>query len=265
VGNDLNDDVGNTLISLIFGGGEPVVPPGGDWTPADLAVEAIVWMDATVGVSDTAGDVDTWTDQTSNGYVFEDKATVNKPVTDSVTQNGLNVLHYDVATLTRATDITGIKCCMAVCGDSLASVVGPLHGQLTGSSNNYTFLWHSSSSYDISIDGESGNSGNASVDGNDTVSGGNINLPEVTNVTNRDWHSWYMDYNNPVDVAWLGTSLSGAGIPSYGEFNLAEMIFLDYVPSVDDKQLMEGYLMWKWGLEANLPVGHPYKSAAPTT
>lgn len=27
---------------------------------------------------------------------------------------------------------------------------------------------------------------------------------------------------------------------------------------------LEGYLAWKWGLEGNLPTGHPYKLAAPT-
>ena len=31
-----------------------------------------------------------------------------------------------------------------------------------------------------------------------------------------------------------------------------------------DRQQLEGYLAWKWGLEANLPVDHPYKNAAPT-
>jgi hypothetical protein len=30
-----------------------------------------------------------------------------------------------------------------------------------------------------------------------------------------------------------------------------------------DEQKMEGYLAWKWGLEGNLPAGHPYKSAPP--
>jgi len=30
------------------------------------------------------------------------------------------------------------------------------------------------------------------------------------------------------------------------------------------RQKIEGYLAWKWGLQANLPANHPYKSAAPT-
>jgi hypothetical protein len=32
----------------------------------------------------------------------------------------------------------------------------------------------------------------------------------------------------------------------------------------DTIDIIEGCLAWKWGLESSLPVGHPYKSAAPT-
>jgi len=31
------------------------------------------------------------------------------------------------------------------------------------------------------------------------------------------------------------------------------------------RQQVEGYLAWKWGLQANLPVNHPYKNASPMT
>jgi hypothetical protein len=34
--------------------------------------------------------------------------------------------------------------------------------------------------------------------------------------------------------------------------------------STTDRQKLEGYLAHKWGLAANLPADHPYKSAAPT-
>jgi len=34
--------------------------------------------------------------------------------------------------------------------------------------------------------------------------------------------------------------------------------------SAADRQRVEGWLMWRFGLEANLPADHPYKSAAPT-
>jgi hypothetical protein len=34
--------------------------------------------------------------------------------------------------------------------------------------------------------------------------------------------------------------------------------------SLTDKQKLEGYTAWKWGMVDELPGGHPYKSAAPT-
>lgn len=33
--------------------------------------------------------------------------------------------------------------------------------------------------------------------------------------------------------------------------------------SIADQQLVEGYLAWKWGLLADLPATHPYKSTPP--
>jgi len=31
-----------------------------------------------------------------------------------------------------------------------------------------------------------------------------------------------------------------------------------------DRQKLEGYLAWKWGTQASLPIGHPYKGSPPT-
>jgi hypothetical protein len=45
---------------------------------------------------------------------------------------------------------------------------------------------------------------------------------------------------------------------------LGEVIVLSYRPTTTERQKIEGYLAWRWGLEAELPVGHPYESAAPT-
>lgn len=45
---------------------------------------------------------------------------------------------------------------------------------------------------------------------------------------------------------------------------MAEILALEEELSLADIEKVEGYLMHKWGLEANLPAGHTYKSAAPT-
>jgi len=59
-----------------------------------------------------------------------------------------------------------------------------------------------------------------------------------------------------------GRHASGA---AYGNKYISEVVGCNTKLSTDDRQKLEGYLAWKWGLESDLPVGHPYKNAAPTT
>ena len=42
-----------------------------------------------------------------------------------------------------------------------------------------------------------------------------------------------------------------------------EVIFYNFLLSLSQRQQVEGYLAWKWGLQASLPLSHPYYSAAP--
>jgi len=43
-----------------------------------------------------------------------------------------------------------------------------------------------------------------------------------------------------------------------------EFIVLTSAPTTDERQKIEGYLAWKWGLEASLPSGHPHELSPPT-
>lgn len=45
---------------------------------------------------------------------------------------------------------------------------------------------------------------------------------------------------------------------------IAEIIVFQGLPSTADRERIEGYLAWKWGLQGNLPAAHPFKNAAPT-
>jgi hypothetical protein len=44
---------------------------------------------------------------------------------------------------------------------------------------------------------------------------------------------------------------------------IAEVIFYNSALSTTNRQTLEGYLAWKWGFQANLPVSHPFFSAPP--
>ena len=46
---------------------------------------------------------------------------------------------------------------------------------------------------------------------------------------------------------------------------IGDIVILNGTPSSTTRQQVEGYLAWKWGLQATLPANHPYKNgAAPT-
>ena len=64
-----------------------------------------------------------------------------------------------------------------------------------------------------------------------------------------------------LDKLYLGTR-GDLGSSFQGIFY--EIIAYNTIPSLANRQLIEGYLAWKWGLQGSLPGAHPYKSVAPT-
>lgn len=71
-----------------------------------------------------------------------------------------------------------------------------------------------------------------------------------------------------IDTTIDGNFVLGArGVNGHAGMNgdMAEFIYLAGVPTTTDRALVEGYLAWKWGLAGDLPGGHTYKNAAPTT
>jgi hypothetical protein len=61
-------------------------------------------------------------------------------------------------------------------------------------------------------------------------------------------------------AAWdtLGQAAPGINVGFYGG-TMKELIFFSNVVTTAQRQQIEGYLAWKWGLVASLPNGHPYK------
>ena len=87
----------------------------------------------------------------------------------------------------------------------------------------------------------------------------------------------YMSVNGDLTVSSANTGQSGNfNITSYGlgvntntgdyfvwNGYYAEVLCFNVQLSDTNRQKIEGYLAWKWGLQSSLPAGHPYKSAAP--
>jgi len=62
--------------------------------------------------------------------------------------------------------------------------------------------------------------------------------------------------NNKIGQTYSGEYMSGT---------ISEVIVYNTSVGTTDRQKLEGYLAWKWGIQASLPSDHPYKSAAPTS
>lgn len=103
-----------------------------------------------------------------------------------------------------------------------------------------------------------------------------MDAPFVASVTYTGTNG-YMWFNGS-NASYTGTSSSGTfGITVYALANqpsltnefwngyIGEVIVYNTSLSITDRQQVEGYLAWKWGLQANLPANHPYKNSAPNT
>jgi hypothetical protein len=44
---------------------------------------------------------------------------------------------------------------------------------------------------------------------------------------------------------------------------ISELVYIDGSLTTTNRELTEGYLAWKWGQQAKLPAGHPYKNNPP--
>jgi hypothetical protein len=95
-----------------------------------------------------------------------------------------------------------------------------------------------------------------------TMSGGTVmfmqqtNTTGTTSVTVTEGTLTWRAGSAPV---WIGRSDSNEVINSY----ISEIAYFQSVLSTADRQRMEGYLAWKYGLNTYLPAGHPHLSAPP--
>ena len=58
-----------------------------------------------------------------------------------------------------------------------------------------------------------------------------------------------------------GANGAYSGQPWYGD--IGEILVYNSYLADSDRQKVEGYLAWKWGIQSQLPSNHPYKNASP--
>ena len=61
--------------------------------------------------------------------------------------------------------------------------------------------------------------------------------------------------------AYLNTDVYDTSSKMGARAHFCEVIVFNSALTTSQRQQVEGYLAWKWGLQANLPTGHPFKTA----
>jgi len=239
------------ILSILSGGAIMAL-----WTPAELTT--LLWLDADDAATITIDTgVGQWADKSGNNRHAVQTTDANQPVITAGGLNGKNIVTFD-----------GSSDFLEIAG-SIGTNVSIFYVQITADTP-YIVLNENSLTTDFGACAQSGSAAAVSTNfGTPTyykngasqtwANRGQVytalhNAPHIVGAVNANLTSW--------------TSARISGYTASSTFllagSIAEMIIISGSISTDDRQLIEGYLAWKWGLEGSLAADHPYKDAAPT-
>lgn len=238
------------------------------WTPANLVVGSKLWLQADSLALSNGASVTTWADSSGNAADATKPAALTAPTFQTNQLNSLPIVRYlqgdALAASHAATTVHSVFCVARYTNSAPATSFRVISGE--NAVANWLLGWWG--------DGGSGRT--------DTYwfAGGNLAGP-----TNSSWHMYDATSDATTtlvysDGALLATNVGGAvgglggrlmmanasttALLEGSDCEVAEVVICNYVVSTTARQLMEGYLAWKWGRQASLVAGHPYSSAAPT-
>jgi hypothetical protein len=249
------------------------------WTPAQISTEFWVdasdsstLFDATTGGSTPAdGDpVARWEDKSGNGRHITQSTVGQRPLRQTASQNSLDIVEFDGSNdnLNRSAFMPNTFTAFMVGKKRDLSVVR----MAWLSQNNNTFnagrliLFSERNLGSILARLQVGTFGDATGTPSGAFSqwgytrngtSGNVYRNAVgTSVTTGSATIQAVDFS-------LGRD-NNANTTGCTDMDIGEVIVLSGVASTSDRQIIEGYLAWKWGIQGDLPAGHPYEFSAPT-
>jgi hypothetical protein len=243
-------------------GGDLVVP----WTPVNsTAIEG--WWDASDAstISTSGSEVQSVTDKSGNGYTLT-KGTTG-PSYGTRTLNGLDVFEFTGANFNvlentsfawdQANNALGFAAIYRLDDDGLSEQDFLISG--TNSSTRVGIRRLTDSRWQLLVTGGSITTTSA------------LGTEPVTQMMVAKFNagSSFIRIDGVQDavgtigsVAFSKINISGNYLQQQGvEGFIAEMVFFS---DLTETEKVEGYLAHKWGLNANLPSGHPYKASQPT-
>ncbi|HET6689897.1 MAG TPA: hypothetical protein VFG74_03440, partial [Miltoncostaeaceae bacterium] len=237
--------------------------PTAPGAPPDQVAGVIAWLDASDASTITASGnaISRWADRSGHGNDATQAVPGNRPTTVAAVQNGRAVVRFasggtqwlTLPSLTpRAILVAGRK-------------------QALGNANVIIGAAAASDSY-LAFGTSSGLGNAIAQNGSGAALAPSASEASWQVLGGVDDGSSITAYRN--GAAGSGASTGGAvwavdgiAVNPSASFRLAgdlgEVVLFDRVPTVADRQLMEGYLAWRWGTQAGLIPGHPFAGASP--
>jgi hypothetical protein len=259
--------------------GEFINTVGVGWTPANLTSTAC-WLDAadTNTITLNVTTVSQWNDKSGNARHATQANGANQPTYISSGMNSLGLIDWD-----------GSDDSMTISGGTT-----PLH-TLLSADNTYSMAWavkpdtisnqavllyvpEGSWKFLVEIKSDGGVYWGDTPSNYRTYSGGSFFVVNTgtfftlikTGSGNGTAHvggtlnTSFTNNGGLGDTPALGAAFILGQYPGiFYNGKMAEIIISNYSWDTSERQKVEGYLAHKWGLQANLPNDHPYKSSAP--
>ena len=223
-----------------------------DWTPEELGESLVAWWDAkdasTLTVDGTA--VTEWRDKSGNGHDLTQASASLQPTRST---DGVTFASDDYLTADLAANVFDRSYAMAWRPSSTSGYV------IDGSPSTGTpGVGTNGTNWVVSLRGVAflHQSTQAYTNGQETVAVG-------WTTSTRAYISKFGTVSSSAHSQTPGTTAGTTRVVDNAAGILREMVVTP-VLSDADRQRLEGYLAWRWGLQASLATGHPYKSAAPT-
>jgi hypothetical protein len=278
------------ILDITLRGGAVSAP----WTPAALGSSLALWLDADDASTITlhGSNVSQWSDKSGNNRHFSQATAANQPAYLATGFNNKPTLQTDggdslalgVSDLGR--NVSGLTCALVglhLAGQPFASNASEIFIS-TGSNIAYSrFLTTPNISASTGdryafggrrLDSEVFAAVSSSTDalanrGNRWIriaqrvySGGVAN--HWTNGTRDLTNAAMQTAGNTSDTNSLSAFIFSGAVPMPNGTQLSEIVLTHSTMTNDDRQNLEGYLAWKWGLEGSLPANHPYQNKPPT-
>jgi hypothetical protein len=238
------------------------------WTPSEIST--IFWYDAAdvTTITATGNQVTQMLDKSGNNYTLTRASGQVGPNTGTRTLNGLNVLEWTgnncLENLSFAYNqaSTALNVAMVVQIDSPA---GTQYFVLAGTSTTATGTrmstrWLNNS---FQVLGGSGGGNIQFLSGVTSPAGQPYLLLPRYNASNSSWRV----NGTQTNTGSVGTNAYSILQIGHNEVETSDLdgfvAELVAFANPTNQEIMEGYLAWKWGMESQLPVGHPYKNFPP--